>query len=494
MTGFSAEWLRLREPFDHAAREKAAGALAEQVARWRERSPGKALSAIDLACGHGANLRALAPRLGGVQRWRLVDHDPALLAAVSQTLAEWAHRHDYRFAIGEGVGDAQPIDITGPAFHAHVVRHRVDLAHDLATLNFGDSPLVTASALLDLVSASWLQTLIRRTRAVRGAMLFGLNVDGRMTWHPADPSDQHMHRLFSQHQRRDKGFGPALGPYAAPFALQQMASAGYDTLQTQADWVIDGAQAPEMQLAMIEDMAAAALEQEPTAQAAVLAWKARRVAGVSLPLACGARGHRLHARLDRRAQIQIPQMIPPHSIHTAARAKAVGQARRACEPQARPTVTNDDWRHSQVQPIQTSLRKKARHRHAAPFHEQPCQAPRPQRRHGVRQMQRGVVSQQAIHGQHTICAGLRDGLVRPPCITQPQCGRLPVIEHVSGAEIPCESELWIEQHAGRAGTNHTASRQSGVVDRDRARSHDHGVAHGTQAMQMQQVLGAIDEA
>ncbi|HEY5308662.1 MAG TPA: hypothetical protein VIK97_09150 [Casimicrobiaceae bacterium] len=278
MSGFSADWLHLREPFDHAARETAAAALGlpGRLAPCRTRSPGEALAVVDLACGHGANLRALAPSLGGVQHWRLVDHDPALLAAVPEALGEWAHRRGYRFMLEGGAGDEQAIDIAGPDFRAKVACQRVDLVRDLAGLDFGATPLVTASALLDLVSAPWLQALIDKARAARAALLCGLTVDGRTDWNPVDPGDDLVHGHFSQHQRRDKGFGPALGSQAAAIALQQLARAGYETLQTRTDWVIDGAQAPQMQFAMVEGMAAAALEQNPAAQDAVRSWKARR--------------------------------------------------------------------------------------------------------------------------------------------------------------------------------------------------------------------------
>jgi hypothetical protein len=235
---------------------------------------------IDLACGLGANLRALAPGLGGVQHWCLVDHDPALLAAVPDALAQWARRHEYRFTLEGGVAEEQTIQIAGPDFHAKVVCKRVELARELASLDFGETQLVTACALLDLVSASWLQTLIHKAQAARAALVFGLTVDGRTVWNPADPHDELVHGLFAQHQRRDKGFGPALGSEAAAIALLQLACAGYETLQTQTEWVIDGALAPQMQLAMVEGMAAAALEQNPAAQDAVRSWKARRDAGI----------------------------------------------------------------------------------------------------------------------------------------------------------------------------------------------------------------------
>lgn len=294
MIGFSADWLHLREPFDCAAREPAAAALGlpERLAPWRKRCCGEALAVIDLACGHGANLRALAPALGGPQHWRLIDHDPALLAAVPDALAQWARKRAYGFALEGGAGadaDVPAMHIAGPGFNATVTCEHVDLARDLASLDFGQTPLITASALLDLVSAPWLQALVHQARAARAALLFGLTVDGRTAWDPVDPGDERVHALFNLHQRRDKGFGPALGCQAAAFALQQLASAGYAALHAQTDWVIDGALAPQMQLAMVEGMAAAAVEQEPAAQDAVRPWKTRRSAGIGS--ACLRVGH-----------------------------------------------------------------------------------------------------------------------------------------------------------------------------------------------------------
>jgi hypothetical protein len=282
MTGFSVDWLHLREPFDRAARKAAwgEGGLAKPLARWCRQRAANSLAAIDLACGLGANLRELAPRLGGAQHWRLVDHDPVLLAAVPRALEEWAHRHDYRFTCADDAGSARPIEIIGSDFHAEVVLQQLDLARNLANLEFRGTHLVTASALLDLVSAPWLRTLLRKAQADRCAMWFALSVDGRAGWEPPDPEDERVHRLFSRHQRRDKGFGDALGPRAAAFAMQEIAGNGYESLQVQTDWVIDGAQAPDMQLAMIEGIASAALEQDPGSENVVRSWKARRSAAV----------------------------------------------------------------------------------------------------------------------------------------------------------------------------------------------------------------------
>jgi hypothetical protein len=87
-----------------------------------------------------------------------------------------------------------------------------------------------------------------------------------------------VHRLFAEHQRRDKGFGPALGTEAVQHAHRVLTDEGYTFLQAQSDWHISGANAPDMHAAMIEGMAAAAMEQDPLAASAVQQWQARRLA------------------------------------------------------------------------------------------------------------------------------------------------------------------------------------------------------------------------
>lgn len=283
--GFSADWLRLREPFDQAAR--AAAAAAWDFPAWvrPRRDAGGVLSVLDLACGTGANLRELAPRLGGRQRWRLVDHDAALLGALVPAIEAWGQERGFEVrAHGEtlrvdGHGD------DGHAFTAEVGTERLDLACELHRLPLPDAQLVTASALLDLVSADWLRDLLARAVQARCSMLFALNVEGRTEWTPPDPGDGAVHAAFAAHQGRDKGFGPALGARATPLAAQALAAAGYRVERMPSDWLADGAlpgaagrAAGALQAAMIEGMAAAALEQAAEDGAAFAAWRERRLA------------------------------------------------------------------------------------------------------------------------------------------------------------------------------------------------------------------------
>ena len=85
--------------------------------------------------------------------------------------------------------------------------------------------LITASALIDLVSAAWLEELAALVRQTDCGLYVVLTFDGRIDWQPAHPLDLAVRNLVNRHQRTDKGFGPALGPERAP-ALARAAARG----------------------------------------------------------------------------------------------------------------------------------------------------------------------------------------------------------------------------------------------------------------------------
>jgi SAM-dependent methyltransferase len=275
---FSADWLQQREPFDAIARDAAVQRLKLQDRLAALRPHGKApWRVIDLACGTGANLRWLAPRLGGAQQWLVVDHDADLLACWPERLA--AAGNAGVAPVGSSVALQQLLSFSGPGFDARIVRQQADLMTELDTLPWHAADLVTASALLDLVGSVWLHRLVAASAASGTAMFMSLNVDGRHVWSIEDSIDATVGRLFGEHQQRDKGFGPALGAAAVPALQRALADAGYRVFIAASDWWLDSHENPNaaaLQCALIDGMAAAACEQSPASAPSVRAWRHRR--------------------------------------------------------------------------------------------------------------------------------------------------------------------------------------------------------------------------
>lgn len=199
---FAADWLTLREPFDHAARPTAVTAAARRHLEGIERP-----LVVDLGCGRGSNVRFLESRLPAHTRWRLIDRDTDLLAAA-------------RTALPSTAVETVPLDLRDPA---------------LASAIEG-ADLVTAAALIDLVGGAWLERLVDLSGAMGAALLVTGSVDGSVLWEPALAGDAAMARAHAHHQGADKGFGPALGG-AAPGALDRLSRArGWRVVTGRADW------------------------------------------------------------------------------------------------------------------------------------------------------------------------------------------------------------------------------------------------------------------
>ena len=271
MSGFSAEWLGLREPFDAGAR---AQALVAELATHLDRSSDQApLEILDLGAGAGSNFRHLAPLVGGLQRWRLADNDPKLLDAALATTQSWAG------ARGAEARRARNTLSVGASDLVCFIETELGDLSDLASVELPDGGLVTAAALLDLVSHDWLDTLARRCRAAHAAVAFALTYDGRTTAEPSEPEDTLVLSLFNRHQRLDKGFGPALGPSAAGAVAAAFQVHGYEVRAAPSDWII-GPQQHAMQLALLDGWLGTALEIAPEGRAALTSWHERRRAHV----------------------------------------------------------------------------------------------------------------------------------------------------------------------------------------------------------------------
>jgi SAM-dependent methyltransferase len=223
---FSPHWLALREPYDRAARNPA---VLEAVRAAFAGRP--AVRVADLGCGTGSTMRAVAQLLPPRQTWRLVDNDIALLEAAAETT---------------------------PAMYEVTTAH-IDLADDLGHAVADDSDFVTTSALLDLVSAPWLERLVAIVAISRRPLYAALSFDGRVDLTPACRDDAAIISAVNRHQLTDKGFGPALGPQGGAAAVAALGAEGFAIAKGASDWVFGPADAA-IQREMLAGWADAAAE------------------------------------------------------------------------------------------------------------------------------------------------------------------------------------------------------------------------------------------
>ena len=264
---FSADWLAQREWLDGRSRSHRLTGLAADWLASRSGGRGGSLGIVDLGSGSASNLRFLAPRLPGPQRWRLVDHDPALLAL--------ARRHGA--TLRDSVGDRLAIQTC---------------CRDLSPVDEGllaDADLVVASALFDLVSRPWAEALVAASAARRQALLFTLSVDGDWAFLDAaghrieDEEDIAIRTLFQAHQRRDKGLGPALGSSAPAVLAAAMVAAGYRLESAATPWHLAAGDEARLPLAesLLQGWHDAALELAPEEASRLAGWRSRRLAGLA---------------------------------------------------------------------------------------------------------------------------------------------------------------------------------------------------------------------
>ncbi len=208
-----SEWLDLREPADAAARSRD---LVEHV---RRQLPAAGRLVIhDLACGSGSMSRWLAPLLPGPQLWVVHDRDADLLEVA-------AANHP------------------GPAAHGApvIVETRLSDITQLRPDDLAGATLITASALLDLITGDELADLVDLCSAVGCPVLLTLSVVGRVELAPADPLDRCLAGAFDAHQRRMTARGRLLGPDAVAAAAERFRRLGADVAVRPSPWRLGAA-------------------------------------------------------------------------------------------------------------------------------------------------------------------------------------------------------------------------------------------------------------
>lgn len=245
----SPEWLDLRESADAAARSR------DLVRHLRRRlTAGGPLVIHDLASGSGSMGRWLAPLLPGPQHWVLHDRDPDLLA-----LAE--------------------AEVPGPAADgaAVTVERRLCDVTRLDRDELSGATLITASALLDLLTEDELVGLMRACAGAGCPGLLTLSVTGRVQLLPADLLDARVAASFDEHQRRVTPRGRLLGPDAVEAAADGFRRLGAaEVIVRPSPWRL-GADETGLAVEWLAGWVDAACEQEPALAADARLYRRRRL-------------------------------------------------------------------------------------------------------------------------------------------------------------------------------------------------------------------------
>ncbi|AOY87490.1 glycosyl transferase family 1 [Marinobacter salinus] len=260
---FDSRWLVLREGADHRARS---ALLTDSLNRWLQASYSEQsgsnrqapVEIVDIGTGRGSNAAFLVSRLELPQQWVLLDQDADLLKEAEKRF----RRLDVPYCIVQASLTAASLGECLP----------------------GDAKLITASALIDLVSEDWLEALAGATRARQAALLVVLSYSGSFELDPPHPDDGLLQNLVNQHQHGDKGAGAALGPEATLVLKNRMERAGYLVTLAESPWHL-GAADSELTERLMEGWVDAAVEQDPAQRSRLFAWLAERkqqLAGVGL--------------------------------------------------------------------------------------------------------------------------------------------------------------------------------------------------------------------
>ncbi|MBW7470093.1 glycosyltransferase family 4 protein [Marinobacter sp. F4218] len=252
---FDREWLRRREGSDHAARSER---LTLDLARWvrtaypahpQRNGPGAGVSIVDLGAGRGSNALYLIPRLLVPQRWLLLDQDAGLLDEAQERLT------------------APDVEVS-----QSVVRLGEDSLGRHIPAEVG---LVTASALIDLVSENWLKALVKAVVTRQSALLVVLSYAGRFELDPPHEHDDRLRALVNRHQHRDKGVGRALGAEATRVLKDLMEDSGYTVSVADSPWCLEPGNA-SLTGRLLEGWVQAADEQDPCGAEWLSDWLATR--------------------------------------------------------------------------------------------------------------------------------------------------------------------------------------------------------------------------
>lgn len=220
---------------------------------------------MDLGTGTGSNVRYVTARVPWAREWTVVDHDAQLLERVAPPSPACTIRRVHGDLEEEGLEEIR------------------------------DCHVVTASALLDLVSERWLRALRDRCVEAGAGVYLTLTYDGSVRWEDGSAAapgtsaegteartlDALVLDAVNEHQRSDKGLGTALGPTAPARAEALFAEAGWTVGVEPSPWVLAGVADAPLVTRLVEGWVTAAEEVRPEDGRRIRAWAKRRIRDVA---------------------------------------------------------------------------------------------------------------------------------------------------------------------------------------------------------------------
>jgi hypothetical protein len=198
--------------------------------------------------------RWLAPRLTGPQHWIMCDRDPDLL-------------HYATAGMTRSAADGAAVTVETSE-------------RDITRLTAGDldgAHLVTASALLDMLTADEVERVVTACTGAGCPALLTISVIGRVELTPAEPLDADVGAAFNAHQRRTVDGRRLLGPDAVEATVAAFRRRGVGVRVRSSPWRL-GADRAELASEWFTGWAAAACEQRPELARPVAAYARRRLA------------------------------------------------------------------------------------------------------------------------------------------------------------------------------------------------------------------------
>ena len=224
---FSKSWINMRIEYDNDSRSN----ILNKYLKNNKYMPD--IELIDMCCGSGNFLIWSIKNKLFFKKYTLVDNDVNLLKSVKSNLRKNIPKE---FKIKSNTNNLDLILRKDKYTSSNVLIKK----NDCDKFNYKTKifHIISYSAALDLMSKSSIKEAIKRVNNLN-AIYFSLCFNGIVKWTPANTFDKYILSFFNKHQRRDKGFGAALGLQSIDFVNRYSIKQGMKVNTKNSPWIVN---------------------------------------------------------------------------------------------------------------------------------------------------------------------------------------------------------------------------------------------------------------